>query len=69
MCAQICDLKRPLALHQRPTHFEGLDAEETKSCPWASSDPPVFSLRGGEPIPSTSLNIPNEWSSIDVDEI
>ena len=67
--AQINGLERPLALQQRPTHFEGLDPEETKSRIWASSDPPVFSLKGAEPIPSTSLKISNEWSSIDVDEI
>ena len=67
--AQISDLERPLALRHRPIHFEGLDAEETNSRIWASSNPPVFTLNGAEPIPSTSLSIPNEWSSIDVDEI
>ena len=69
MCAQISNLERPLALHQRPTDFEGLTPEETKSCVWASSDPPVFALNGAEPIPSTSLNVSSEWSSIDVDEV
>ena len=67
--AQLSDLKRPLALQQRPTDFEGLDPEETKSRIWASSDPPVFALKGAEPIPSTSLKVSNEWSSIDIDEI
>ena len=67
--AQLCDLERPLALQQRPTHFEGLDPEETNSRIWASSDPPVFALKGADPIPSTSLKISSEWSSIDVDEI
>ena len=69
MSAQLSGLERPSALHQRPTHFEGLDPEEMKSRIWASSDPPVFTLKGAEPIPSTSLNVSNEWSSIDVDEI
>ena len=67
--AQLCDLERPLALQQRPTHFEGLDPEEMNSRIWASSDPPVFALKGADPIPSTSLKITSEWSSIDVDEI
>lgn len=67
--AQLSGLDRPLALQQRPTHFEGLGLEEMKSRIWASSDPPVFSLKGAEAIPSTSLNVSNEWSSIDVDEI
>ena len=67
--AQISGLERPLALEQRPTHFEGLNLEETKSRIWASSNPPVFALKGAEPIPSTSLKVSNEWSSIDVDEI
>ena len=67
--AQLSGLERPLALQQRPTHFEGLDLEETKSRIWASSDPPVFALKGAEPIPSTSLSVSDEWSSIDVDEI
>lgn len=67
--AQVSDLERPLALQQRPTHFEGLNSEEMKPCVWASSDPPVFALKGAEPVPSTSLTVANEWSSIDVDEI
>ena len=67
--AQLSGLDRPLALQQRPPHFEGLDPEEMKSRIWTSSDPPVFALKGAEPIPSTSLNVSNEWSSIDVDEI
>ena len=67
--AQLSGLERPLALQKRPLHFEGLDLEETKPRVWASSDPPVFALKTAEPIPSTSLNVSNEWSSIDVDEI
>ena len=67
--AHISDMERPLALRQRPMHFEGLDLEEIKSRVWASSDPPVFALNGAEPIPSTSLNVSHAWSSIDVDEI
>ena len=69
ICAQISDLKRPIALKQRPTHFRGLNSEETSSRVWVSSDPPVFTLKGAEPVPSTSLNISNQWRSIDVDEI
>ena len=67
--AQLSGLERPLALQQRPTHFEGLDPKETKSRIWASFDPPVFALKGAEHIPSTSLKVSNEWSSVDVDEI
>ena len=69
VCAQISDLKRPLALQRRATHFEGLDSFEVNSRVWTSSDPPVFTLDGAEHIPSTSLTVSNEWSSIDVDEI
>ncbi|KAL8705513.1 MAG: hypothetical protein Q9201_001388 [Fulgogasparrea decipioides] len=47
----------------------GLDPEETKARIWASSDPPVFALKGAEPIPSTSSKVSCEWHSIDVDEI
>ncbi|KAL9594735.1 MAG: hypothetical protein Q9179_005262 [Wetmoreana sp. 5 TL-2023] len=67
--AQISGLERPLALERRPTRFEGLDPEETKARIWASSDPPVFALKGAEPIPSTSSKVSCEWHSIDVDEI
>lgn len=66
-CAQICDLKRSIALQQRATHFAGLDLEEMDSRIWTSSDPPVFARDGAEPIPSTCLTVSNEWSSIDVD--
>ena len=67
--AQISGLPRPLALQKRPAHFEGLGLEEMKSRIWAFSDPPVFTLKGAEPIPSTSLRVSDEWISIDVDEI
>ena len=35
----------------------------------AFSDSPVFTLEGGEPIPSNSLFVSNKWNSIDIDEI
>ena len=49
VCAQIRNLKRPLALQRRATHFEGLDLDEMHSRIWVSSDPPVFTLMGASP--------------------
>ncbi|KAL8783339.1 MAG: hypothetical protein Q9195_009419 [Heterodermia aff. obscurata] len=69
ICAQVYELQRPLALEDRPTQFESLDSEATKSCVWASSDPPVFTLDARSPIPSTSLHISDRWNSVDIDEI
>ncbi|KAL8960938.1 MAG: hypothetical protein Q9183_005380, partial [Haloplaca sp. 2 TL-2023] len=68
-CAEVCGLKRPTALEKPPAWFEGLDTGATKSLIWVAPDPPVFTLDGAERIPTTSLTVSNEWSSIDVDEI
>ena len=68
-CAQIPNLERGLPLQRQPPQFEGLNSKERTSCAWVSLDPPVFSLHGGERIPSTSLLVSNVWESIDVDEI
>ncbi|KAI4198747.1 MAG: hypothetical protein LQ350_005070 [Teloschistes chrysophthalmus] len=69
LCAQITGLRRPPALEERPKAFHGLDPEAIKSCTWACSNPPVFVLEGAEVIPSTSMHISTEWTSVDVDEV
>ncbi|KAL8660725.1 MAG: hypothetical protein Q9202_006275 [Teloschistes flavicans] len=68
-CAQINGLKRPLALEQHPKAFNGLDPAAIMSRTWACSDPPVFVLDGAELIPTTSLHVSTEWTSIDMDEV
>ena len=68
-CAVITGLKKPLSLPHRPSEFRGLNLEERNSCVWVSIFPPVFSVHGGEQIPSTSVFVSNIWESIEVDEI
>ena len=59
----------PSSSQSQPALFQGLTPGGLKSRVWVSSDPAVFSLRGGERIPSTSLFVSNDWESIEVDEI
>ena len=65
----VAGLEKPSCLPHRPSHFRGLSAEDFKSCTWVSIFPPVFTVNGGEQIPSTSVFVPNAWAFIDVDEI
>ena len=67
--AVIAGLEKSLPLPQRPSEFRGLTLEQRNSCVWVSTFPPVFSVNGGERIPSTSVCVSNAWESIEVDEI
>ena len=68
-CAQIHELRRPLALEKRPSQFQGLTTDERDSRVWISTKPPVFTLAGSDNITSTSFSVSSDWDSIDVDEI
>ena len=67
--AVITGLKKPLSLPHRPSEFRGLTLAERNSCVWISIYPPVFTVNGGEQIPSTSLFVSSAWESVEFDEI
>ena len=67
--AVISRLEKPLSLPHRPLEFRGFNSQELHSCIWLSIYPPVFSVKGGERIPSTSLFVSDAWEWIEVDEV
>ena len=67
--ACIAGLERPSSLPHRPLEFRGLNTQERDSCVWVSIFPPVFTVKGGEQVTSTSAFVSDAWESIEVDEI
>ena len=42
---------------------------EWDACDWVSTSPPVFSLKRNQKIPTTSLYVAPEWSSVEIDDV